>query len=201
MNGPAAAPGALVCVVGPSGAGKDTLIELARGRLGEAAGVAFPRRLVTRSASAFEDNDALTEAAFAAGVAENAFALHWRAHGLGYALPGSVRTAVEGGEVAVCNVSRLAVAPAKTLFAVVRTVLITAPEAVRAARIAARGRESLEDAAARVARGRALGRVEADLAIDNVGDPQEGADRLVAFLRNLVALRRSATATAADAVS
>lgn len=175
--------GCLVCIVGPSGAGKDTLIELARRSLANDPAVAFPRRLVTRRPSAAEDNDTLTEAAFDDGVARGAFALHWRAHGLGYALPGAVRLSVEQGGLAVCNVSRLAVAPAAASFPRVATVLVTAPEAVRAARIAARGRETLAQATDRVARGSAIGQdVVADLVIDNVGEPGEGAARLVAFL-------------------
>src|SRR5690606_18615993 len=71
--------GVLVAVVGPSGVGKATLIGHARARLAGEDGFVFIRRLVTRGENAFEDHDTLDEAAFARGVAEEHFALHWRA--------------------------------------------------------------------------------------------------------------------------
>lgn len=60
-------PGRLDLVVGPSGAGKDMLIRLARAALACEPRYVFPRRLVTRPPSADEDNDPIDEAAFAAG--------------------------------------------------------------------------------------------------------------------------------------
>jgi ribose 1,5-bisphosphokinase len=73
--------GCLVLVVGPSGAGKDTLIRLARTALAGDARYVFPRRLVTRPPSADEDNAEIDEAAFAEGQAAGRFTLSWRAHG------------------------------------------------------------------------------------------------------------------------
>ena len=43
-------PGWLVLIVGPSGAGKDTLIKIARRNLANEGRVKFPRRVVTRRA-------------------------------------------------------------------------------------------------------------------------------------------------------
>src|SRR5262249_44729961 len=144
--------GAFVAVVGPSGAGKDTLIRYAEARLRGHPDVLFVRRLVTRPAGAFQDHDSLDEAAFARGVAEERFALAWRAHGLGYAIPLSALAASRAGSVAVCNLSRAALSDAVRLFGHVVTVLVTAPASVIAARLAARGRETAAAIEARLGR-------------------------------------------------
>ncbi|WP_376772785.1 phosphonate metabolism protein/1,5-bisphosphokinase (PRPP-forming) PhnN [Ancylobacter sonchi] len=177
-------PGTLVLVVGPSGAGKDTLIGLARARLDGRAGLAFARRRITRPTDVTEDHISLDEAAFARGVAAGEFPLHWRANGLAYALGPEVAEAIGAGRIVVANGSRAAVREARRRFADVRLVLVTAPPEVLAARIAARGRESAEDAARRLTREPALTMAPA-LTLVNDGAPEAAGARLVAFLEQL----------------
>ncbi|SDO11986.1 ribose 1,5-bisphosphokinase [Methylobacterium phyllostachyos] len=171
--------GCLVLVVGPSGAGKDTLIRLARAALADDSRYVFPRRLVTRPPSADEDNDEIDAAAFAAGCAAGRFTLHWHAHGLGYAIPAEAGRLAAAGHVVVCNVSRRVVAQARAAGRPVSVVEITAPPAILMRRLAARGRAEDGDLAARLAREVA---VEADLRILNVGVPEAGAAQLIAHL-------------------
>ncbi|MFE1599982.1 phosphonate metabolism protein/1,5-bisphosphokinase (PRPP-forming) PhnN [Methylobacterium sp. ID0610] len=173
-------PGGFVLVVGPSGAGKDTLIRLAREALAGEPRFVFPRRLVTRPPSAHEDNDEIAEADFAAGEAGGRFALSWRAHGLGYALPGETGILAEAGRIVVVNVSRRVVAEARMRLKRVSVVAVTAPPAVLAQRLAARRRPEDGDIAARLAR---AAPDEADLTIVNTGPPEAGAALLVAHLR------------------
>ena len=81
-------PGTFVAVVGPSGAGKDTLIRAVRAEIGSDPHFHFVRRLVTRSAApGDEDHDTIDPDEFDLMIGEGRCALAWRAHGLGYALP------------------------------------------------------------------------------------------------------------------
>jgi ribose 1,5-bisphosphokinase len=171
-----------VLIVGPSGAGKDTLIRMAREELAGDPRFAFPRRLVTRAPSADEDNTPLDPEAFDRGEAEGLFALSWRAHGLGYALPEEAGRMAREGRVVVGNVSRRVVTPARERFSGTVVVAITAPPEVLAARLAARGRAEDGDLAKRLARRET---VVPDLTIDNAGPPEEGAGRLIGYLRSL----------------
>jgi ribose 1,5-bisphosphokinase len=146
-------PGLLILVAGPSGAGKDTLIDHARLELGGRRDFVFPAREITRASDAGgEDHRAVTAEDFARRAAMGAYALHWRAHGLGYGIPASIRGDLGAGKRVVVNVSRGVVATAQARFSRMRVVYVTAPESVLAARIAARGRESADEAERRLSR-------------------------------------------------
>lgn len=183
--------GIIVLVVGPSGAGKDTLIRMASDRLAGAPGIRFVRRQVTRKADpSLEDHDALDAAAFAAVEARGAFALTWSANGLSYGIPSSVDTWFMAGDVVVANVSRTVISTAAAKYGRVVVVHVTAPLGVLAARLSGRGRETAGGIGARLARaGMALPNVPALLEIENVGDPARAAAALEELLH---ALRRLA---------
>lgn len=178
--------GTLLCVIGPSGAGKDTLIEGARRRLAGDPAVHFARRIVTRPASAAEDHDTIDEEGFERCRREGGFVLSWRAHGLGYGLPAGLLDPLAQGACVIANVSRLVVADARARFPVVRVALVTAPREVLAARLVARGREDPSRVAARLSREEtvAAGLVP-DLTIVNVGAVEERAADLAAFILSL----------------
>ncbi|MBS7588220.1 phosphonate metabolism protein/1,5-bisphosphokinase (PRPP-forming) PhnN [Ancylobacter defluvii] len=179
-------PGTLVLVVGPSGAGKDTLLSYARERLAGSSGLAFARRRITRPVDATEDHVSVDEATFQRAAAAGEFPLHWRANGLSYALGPEVAEAIRGAAAVVANGSRAAVREACARFSDVRVVLITAPPQVLAARIAARGRESAEDVVQRLKREPALDRAP-ELTLVNDGPPEAAGERLVAYLQRLAA--------------
>ena len=93
--------GAFVAVVGPSGAGKDTLIGYAKARLAEKGRgrFHFVRRVITRAADgSTEDHDTLSPMAFERAEADGAFALSWEAHGLCYGLPAEIDLITLGQE-------------------------------------------------------------------------------------------------------
>jgi ribose 1,5-bisphosphokinase len=178
-HNPRIGPGRLVLVVGPSGAGKDTLITLARGLCRGKADIVFPRRIITRPSSSAEDHDTVSEAEFERVVAANGFALWWRAHGLCYALSRSIDGDIRAGRTIVSNVSRTMIEQARNRYARVSAVLITAPAEVLAGRLAQRGREEIDAVAARLGRAAASeSTLQPDFVIENVGSPESGAKLL-----------------------
>jgi ribose 1,5-bisphosphokinase len=175
-------PGALVVVVGPSGAGKDTLIALAHALCADDPRIVFPRRIVTRPRSVAEDHDTVSPAQFDAAIGQGAYAFWWEAHGLKYALSAAIDTELRAGKTVVCNVSRAVVSALRERYVDVTVVLVTAPKDVLLARLAARGRES--DVSERLDRAApAVGDLAPDIVIENTGDPHDGASLLATVLR------------------
>lgn len=169
----------IFAVVGPSGAGKDTLI---RGALRARPDLHLVRRVITRPTDAGgEDFDGVTEAEFHARSRAGAFALEWQAHGLHYGIP--LAELRQPGDV-VFNGSRAALPAAAAAFPGLQVIVVTAPDAVLATRLAARGREAGAAIENRLAR--------ADLALPpgirprvvlNDGTPETGIARMLAALQ------------------
>jgi phosphonate metabolism protein PhnN/1,5-bisphosphokinase (PRPP-forming) len=170
----------LILVVGPSGAGKDTLIGVAQNALAADPRFRFVRRVITRPSHAGgEAHDAVSEAAFA----QRQFALKWQAHGLHYGIPLDIIADLARGIVVVANVSRGIIAEASTRFPV-RVIEVTAPPEILAARLAGRGRESPQDVVQRLARDVPIPSYVSVETIVNDGTPAEAADRFInALLR------------------
>lgn len=176
--------GVLFLVVGPSGAGKDTVIEGARARLADDPRFVFPRRIVTRPEGRWEKHDSIDEAAFADAEMRGDFVLSWQAHGLRYGVPASVSREIDAGRRVVVNTSRGIIPAARTRFPDVRIVLVTAPAEVLAARIAARGRDA--GVPSRAQRAEALNEgLEADCTIVNDRSPEEAIAAMVAYLASV----------------
>lgn len=180
-------PGALALVVGPSGAGKDTLIAEARRALAGDARFVFATRVVTRPADAGgEAHTPATLEAFAAAEAAGQFLLSWRSHGLAYGIPAGVAADLARGRVVIANVSRTAITRAEALVERVAVLVVTAPLDVLAERIAGRGRESADDVRRRLARTVPVVTARAAVVeIDNAGEIGEAARRFTAALAAL----------------
>jgi ribose 1,5-bisphosphokinase len=175
-------PGRLVLVVGPSGAGKDTLLKLAQVVCAGDASIVFPRRAVTRAASLSEDNDYLSADAFRQSMTRGDFALHWEAHGHCYGVRRALDDDIRAGRTVVVNVSRTVVDAARRACSDVVVVLVTAPPAVLAERLALRARDS--DGLIEARLDRAVDDAAPDVTIVNVGNAEAHARRLVDVIRS-----------------
>jgi ribose 1,5-bisphosphokinase len=135
-------PGRLVLVIGPSGAGKDTLLGLAKAACADDSNIVFPRRVITRHASVSEDNEELSPSAFREAAERGAFAINWEAHGHCYGLRSAIDDDIRAGRTVIANVSRTVVGAMRRTYADVVVIAITAPPEILANRLASRGRGS-----------------------------------------------------------
>lgn len=173
----------LVAVVGPSGAGKDTLIAGARARIGPGDGrFRFVRRVITRPASASgEDHEPSDRDAFLRRREAGGFALWWEAHGLLYGIPSDIQADSAAGRCVVANLSRGVLLEANACFPLL-VLEITAPPEVLAARLAARGREDPGAVAERLFREASLPPGLRVRRVVNDGTPEAGAAQVAAAL-------------------
>ncbi|ORE98558.1 phosphonate metabolism protein/1,5-bisphosphokinase (PRPP-forming) PhnN [Aurantimonas sp. 22II-16-19i] len=179
-------PGAFVAVVGPSGAGKDTLIRLAAEHFAGDDSFHFARRFVTRTADPdAEDHAEIDEAEFVRRRDAWDFALCWRAHGLGYGLDVSLLTRISNGQTVIANISRSRIGDAAAVFPRVAVAHVVVDEQLLVDRIVRRGRE---DRAAAMERARREAPLELPRTIwrvaeiDNSGPVAQGLGRFIAFL-------------------
>lgn len=188
----ASAVGAFVFVVGPSGAGKDTLLDGARARLADEPRFIFPRRVVTRPTDTTENHISMGVTAFLEAREQGAFVFSWQAHGLYYGIPSDTGAAVRSGSIVVVNCSRRIIPEARQRYPDAKVVLVDCPPELRAERLALRGRESREDIESRITRTVELsGSAFADAIVQNDGPPEKGIATFVATLRRLTATGRA----------
>ena len=170
--------GRLVYFMGPSGAGKDTLLDWLRAHLPDDGRMHWARRTVSRAFTpGGEAHEAVTPDDFAAHRNANAFALHWEANGLGYGVRHEELAPLAHGHWVLVNGSRAYFPEALALHPDLIPVHITASADVLRGRLLARGRESPESIEARVQRaiafslpaGRAAIEIHYDRTVDDAG--------------------------------
>jgi ribose 1,5-bisphosphokinase len=177
--------GRIVYVMGPSGAGKDTLLGFARAHLAGAC-VTFAHRYITRPADAGGENHIyLSDAEFAMRAERGLFALQWASHQFRYGIGIEIDSWLARGCTVVVNGSRAHLGEALARYASLEAVHVDAHPTVLAARLAARGRETREQVAARLARRVALAAPPGVpiTTIDNSGALEDAGHALVALLR------------------
>ncbi|KFE51245.1 phosphonate metabolism protein/1,5-bisphosphokinase (PRPP-forming) PhnN [Pseudomonas syringae] len=176
--------GRLIYLIGPSGSGKDSLLDAARDPLAR-RGCRVVRRVITRSAEAVgEAAQAVSVEQFLAMQAQGDFALSWQANGLYYGIPSEIDVWLAQGDDVLVNGSRGYLAQARQRYPDLLAVLLTVNDSTLRERLLARGRESVADIEARLQRNsrftvELLASDPTLFVLDNSGPLAQTAERLL----------------------
>ena len=192
--------GTLVLIVGPSGAGKDTLIDGARGALSSNSKFVFVKRTITRpSSSTGEDHDTISVNEFEQREKKGEYFLSWEAHGLKYGIPSTCLNDLLAGRNVIANVSRNVITKALKGFSKVMVIEITASPRTLATRLRNRARETSTEIQSRLKRETSvIPRNAVKVTIINDNSPENG---IKAFLSTLRMLQTSANTLIQNKIS
>lgn len=181
-------PGRVIYLMGPSGAGKDSLIDAARQPI-SALGCEVAKRVITRSAeSVGEEALEVTSEEFERRVALGEFALFWRANGLGYGIPRQIDAWLAQGRNVLVNGSRGYLRQARKRYPDLIPIVLTVDNEVLRRRLLRRARESLPEIERRLQRNQQFVSAawldeERVIRLDNSGALEATLVRLLAILR------------------
>ncbi|OEF28973.1 ribose 1,5-bisphosphokinase [Vibrio rumoiensis] len=161
----------LFYVIGPSGAGKDSVMNLIRDHWSQH--IVIAHRYITRDAGAGNENHvALSQREFTQRKEKCLFALDWQANGYCYGIGCEVDTWLKKGVDVMVNGSRAHLKQAQQRYgSALVPVVITVESEILKSRLIARGRESLQEIEQRLIRAKQLNqqRIEGAILLDNSG--------------------------------
>ena len=143
--------GLFLAIVGPSGSGKDTIIEALCKQLPNIKRV---KRYITREQqkAGGEDSYNIDFDTFRKLERDGGFAFSWSAHHLKYGLPITIFDEINVGKSLIANISRSILDQLSDKFEYYEIILITASDKILAERLEKRGRESKAQIEERLAR-------------------------------------------------
>ena len=169
----------LIYVIGPSGAGKDSLLNSLRQEManmtdltdtGTPSPLYFAKRTITRSHDqSNEDHEVVDSSNFELLIKSDAFAMHWFANGLHYGVRHQELAPMSEGTWVMVNGSRGYLEEAKQRFPGLTVLFITAPVEVLRERLLSRGRENEQAIEARLSRLQDFALEPQDLCVSNGG--------------------------------
>ncbi|MDB5762495.1 MAG: hypothetical protein JWQ21_1490 [Herminiimonas sp.] len=181
------APGRLFFFVGPSGAGKDTLLQWVRKRMPADADIVFAQRTITRPAHPSESHEATDAATFWQHAAAGRFAMIWQANDLCYGVRRGIEADLKAGRDVIVNGSREYVPQLRQLFPEAQVIWVDADEQKIRERLEARQRETGAALLRRLER--AVQFTPADelpvIRLDNTGPLEVAGHRLLEILKRL----------------
>ncbi|WP_044414941.1 AAA family ATPase [Halarcobacter anaerophilus] len=169
----------IVLIIGPSGAGKDTLIKEAKKEFKEK--INFVKRYITRESDVNESNYYIDEYAFEILRHNSYFASSWNAHGNFYGIP---KRFIKNG-INLISISRGRIKDFENLYEKVYTINITLPKEILKQRLLKRGRENKEDIEKRVQR--EYEKIEAKnlIEFDNLASIEDSKKNFISLLKKI----------------
>ena len=168
----------LIYVIGPSGAGKDSVLDGLRKIWGDLPPVYWARRTVTRASHTGEAHESVSPDEFGDLLAQGAFTLHWQANGLCYGVRHGELTPLDAGHCVLLNGSRAYLSTLMSTYPQASVVHITASAQVLHQRLKSRSRETQEDINRRLAREIAYDLPEHTLEVKNNGALEDTVNSL-----------------------
>lgn len=174
----------LIYIMGPSGCGKDALMDEARRIIPPEKAVVFAHRYITRTPNAGGENHvALSRAEFQLRLSRGLFSLSWESHGFSYGIGREIDHWMDRGLTVVVNGSREALPRALQAYPNILPILVTVPDEILRERLGARGRESVDEMERRLVRARMrVAEVPGLVRFDNAGSLAEGGATLTALI-------------------
>jgi ribose 1,5-bisphosphokinase len=174
--------GRLFFFVGPSGAGKDTLLQWVRERMPSDADTVFARRTITRPAHSSEAHDPADQDTFSQLAAAGYFSMMWQANELCYGIPRGIEADLKAGRDVVVNGSREFVPRLRELFPQARVIWVEADTGQIRQRIESRKRETGAALLTRLDRVTQFKPTEEMIRLDNSGPLEVAGQRLLEIL-------------------
>jgi ribose 1,5-bisphosphokinase len=175
----------VILVVGPSGAGKDTLLRAAREHFAAVPTLGFARRYITRPPGVDEDNYYVDEVGFSFLEKAAFFVSSWRAHRNCYGVPRHEINQNNGKGSVIASISRSSIADFERACDAPVTILVTARPDVLEERLRSRGRESIEKIRERLQRARKPLNTDNYISFDNSGDLWQSKNDFISLLEQL----------------
>jgi phosphonate metabolism protein PhnN/1,5-bisphosphokinase (PRPP-forming) len=176
------AGGRLFFFVGPSGAGKDTLLQWLQQRMPSGAGTVFARRTITRPAHSSEAHEPADTRSFWQLAAAGHFSMIWQANDLCYGIPRGIEAELKAGRDVVVNGSREFLPRLQQLFPQARVIWVEADTRQIRKRIESRQRETGAALLKRLDRVTQFTPPEEVIRLDNSGPVEVAGQRLLEIL-------------------
>lgn len=174
----------LIYVIGPSGAGKDSVLHRLSETWVDMPPAHWARRTVTRAAQAGgEANECVSSAEFEQLRQAGAFAMDWQANGLCYGIRRPELAPLSTGHCVFVNGSRAYLPQVLRHWPQATVVQITARTELLLQRLRARNRESVQAISDRLARGVDLELPPNAICIINEGPMADAVEMLSSALR------------------